>query len=212
MALKPLTPVINSHPPLPGAPLAPIKGRGAPPAIIAPHLALNRSLPSPQLLLTERHRLPILHHRRPASTAPPELRCDPSRVPLTPLSVLHPRRRALVHRSGRRPSSGERAAVPSVRTGIGPRWIEHTRPVHGDMDPVHGFIRWKIICYLDYSKILQRGPWTFVKSTHGPDFVDFALRPLGFSEINQRSVNFQLGLKFKKIFKKGPQLQKNPQK
>jgi hypothetical protein len=44
------------------------------PAITTPHLALNRSLLSPQLLLTERRRLPILHHHRPASTAPPELR------------------------------------------------------------------------------------------------------------------------------------------
>jgi hypothetical protein len=73
MALKPLTPVINSRPPLPGAPPAPIKGQGPPPAITTPHLALNHSLPSPQLLLTERRRLPVLHHGRPASTAPPEL-------------------------------------------------------------------------------------------------------------------------------------------
>jgi hypothetical protein len=71
MAVKPLTPVINSWPPLPGAPPALIKGRGAPPVITAPHLALNHSLPSPQLLLTGRRRLPILHHCRPASTAPP---------------------------------------------------------------------------------------------------------------------------------------------
>jgi hypothetical protein len=39
---------------------------------------------------------------------------------------------------------------------------------------------------------LQRGPWTFVKSTRGPDFADFALRPLGFSEINPRSTNFSV--------------------
>jgi hypothetical protein len=73
--------------------------------------------------------------------------------------------------------------------------------VHGDVDPVHGFIRWKII---HYSEILQRGPWTFVKSTRGPDFADFALRPLGFSKINPWSVNFQLGLKFEKYLQKGP--------
>jgi hypothetical protein len=47
-----------------------------------------------------------------------------------------------------------------------------------------------------------------VKSTHGPDFVDFALRPLRFSEINPRSMNFQLGPKFKKILQKGPYLRK----
>jgi hypothetical protein len=38
MALKPLMPVINSRPPLPDAPPAPIKRRGAPPAITVPHL------------------------------------------------------------------------------------------------------------------------------------------------------------------------------
>jgi hypothetical protein len=73
MALRPLTPVINSRPPLRGAPPAPIKGRGAPPAITAPHLALNHSLSSPQLLLTERRRLPFCTtvarppQRRPSS-------------------------------------------------------------------------------------------------------------------------------------------------
>jgi hypothetical protein len=40
------------------------------------------------------------------------------------------------------------------------------------------------------SEILQRGPWTFGKSTRGPDFADFALRPLGFSKINPRSTIF----------------------
>jgi hypothetical protein len=72
------------------------------------------------------------------------------------------------------------------------------------MDLVHGINRWKIIRYSDYSEILQRGPWTFVKSTHGLDFVDFALRPLGFSKINPRSVIFQFGLKFEKHLQKGP--------
>jgi hypothetical protein len=62
--------------------------------------------------------------------------------------------------------------VPSVRTGVGPRWTEHTRPVHGDVDPVHRINHWKIIRYMDYSEILQRGPWTFVKSIRGPDFVN----------------------------------------
>jgi hypothetical protein len=94
--------------------------------------------------------------------------------------------------------------VPSVRAGVGPRWTEHTRPVHGDIYPVHGFIHWKIIRYSDYSEILQRGPWTFVKSTRGPDFANFALRPLGFSKINLQSVNYQLGPKFEKYLHKGP--------
>jgi hypothetical protein len=102
--------------------------------------------------------------------------------------------------------------VPSVRASVGPSWTEHTRPVHGDVDPIHGFIRWKIIRYSDYSKILQKGPGTFVKSTRGLDFADFALRPLGFSKINPQSVNFQLGPKFEKYLQKGPLPQENPQK
>jgi hypothetical protein len=47
-----------------------------------------------------------------------------------------------------------------------------------------------------------------VKSTHSPDFADFALRPLGFSEINPWSVNFQLGPKFEKYLQKVPSLRK----
>jgi hypothetical protein len=47
-----------------------------------------------------------------------------------------------------------------------------------------------------------------VKSTRGPDFADFALRPLGFSEINPRSVIFQFGPKFENIYKKVPSLRK----
>jgi hypothetical protein len=93
--------------------------------------------------------------------------------------------------------------VPSVHAGVGRRWTEHTRLVHGDVDPVHGFIRWKIIRYSDYLEILQRGPWTFVKSTRGLDFADFTLRPLGFSEINPRSRFFQFGPKFEKYLQKG---------
>jgi hypothetical protein len=72
------------------------------------------------------------------------------------------------------------------------------------VDPVHGINRWKIICYSDYSEILQRRPWTFVKSTRGLDLADFALKPLGFSEINLRSVIFLFGPKFKKYLQKGP--------
>jgi hypothetical protein len=70
------------------------------------------------------------------------------------------------------------------------------------VDPVHGINRWKIIHYLDYSEIWQRGPWTFVKSTCGPDFADFALRPLGFSEINPRSTIFAAWSEIQKIFTK----------
>jgi hypothetical protein len=70
------------------------------------------------------------------------------------------------------------------------------------VDPVHGINRWKIIRYSDYSEILQRGPWTFVKSTRGPDFADFALRPLGFSKINPRSTIFAVWSEIQKIFTK----------
>jgi hypothetical protein len=41
-----------------------------------------------------------------------------------------------------------------------------------------------------------------VKSTQGPDFADFALRPLGFSEINPRSTIFEVRSKIQKIFTK----------
>jgi hypothetical protein len=68
------------------------------------------------------------------------------------------------------------------------------------VDLVHGINRWKIIHYSDYSELLQRGLWTFVKSTRGPDFADFALRPLGFSEIILRSTIFAVRSKIQKIF------------
>jgi hypothetical protein len=83
-----------------------------------------------------------------------------------------------------------------------------TGPGPPGVDPVHGINRWKIIRYSDYLKILQRGPWTFMKSTRSPDFADFALRSLGFSEINPRSVIFQFGPKFENIYKKVPSLRK----
>jgi hypothetical protein len=92
--------------------------------------------------------------------------------------------------------------VPSVRAGVGPQWTEHTPPVHEDVDPVHGINRWKIIHYSDYSEILHRGPYTFVKSTHGPDFADFALIPLKFSKINPRSTNFAVRSEIQKLFTK----------
>jgi hypothetical protein len=41
-----------------------------------------------------------------------------------------------------------------------------------------------------------------VKSTRGPDFVDFALRPLGFSKINLRSTIFAVRSEIQKIFRK----------
>jgi hypothetical protein len=41
-----------------------------------------------------------------------------------------------------------------------------------------------------------------VKSTHGPDFANFALRPLGFSEINPWSTIFAVRSEIQKIFTK----------
>jgi hypothetical protein len=41
-----------------------------------------------------------------------------------------------------------------------------------------------------------------VKSTRDPDFVDFALRPLRFSEINPWSTIFVVRSKIRKIFTK----------
>jgi hypothetical protein len=98
--------------------------------------------------------------------------------------------------------------VPTVRASVGPWWTERARPVHGDVDPVHEFIRWKLI---HYSEILQRSPWTLVKSTRGPDLTGFALRPSGFSEINPRSRIFAVRPgKLKNNSKKVPILRKIP--
>jgi hypothetical protein len=41
-----------------------------------------------------------------------------------------------------------------------------------------------------------------VKSTRGPDFADFALRPLEFSKINPRSMIFVVRSEIQKIFTK----------
>jgi hypothetical protein len=41
-----------------------------------------------------------------------------------------------------------------------------------------------------------------VKSTRGPDFADFALRPLGFSKINLQSTIFAVRFEIRKIFTK----------
>jgi hypothetical protein len=48
-----------------------------------------------------------------------------------------------------------------------------------------------------------------VKSTHGPDFANFALRALGCSEINPRSMIFAVRSEIRKnIYKKVPSLRK----
>jgi hypothetical protein len=60
--------------PRPGAPPPPYKRRAPPPELTTPLPASLRFSPRSSFPLTERYRLPILHHRRPASTAPPEIR------------------------------------------------------------------------------------------------------------------------------------------
>jgi hypothetical protein len=74
MALKPLTPALTAWPPLFGAPPTEYKRRAPSPSVTAPlttPISLSPCLSSP---LAERHRFPILHRRRPASTVPLELR------------------------------------------------------------------------------------------------------------------------------------------
>jgi hypothetical protein len=51
-----------------------------------------------------------------------------------------------------------------------------------------------------------------VKSTRGSDFADFALRPLGFSEINPWSTIFALRSEIQKIITKRFLASENPQK
>jgi hypothetical protein len=70
------------------------------------------------------------------------------------------------------------------------------------VDPVHGITRRKIICYSDYFENLAKRSLAFVKSTRCPDFANFALRPLVFSEINPRSMIFAVRSEIQKIFTK----------
>jgi hypothetical protein len=61
-------------------------------------------------------------------------------------------------------------------------------------------------------EILQRGPSVFPKLTRGPDFADFALMPLGFSEINPQSTIFAVRSEIQKIFTKRSLASENPTK
>jgi hypothetical protein len=73
MALKPLTPALTAPATPPRCSSGPYKRRVPPPSSTTPSPAsfpLSRRLSS---VLTERCYLPVLHHRRPASIAPPEL-------------------------------------------------------------------------------------------------------------------------------------------
>jgi hypothetical protein len=74
MALKPLMPALTATTTPPRRSLDPYKRRAPSPSFTAPlpaHISLSPRLSSP---LTEHRHLPVLHHHRPASTAPLELR------------------------------------------------------------------------------------------------------------------------------------------
>jgi hypothetical protein len=147
MALKPLTPAINSRPPLPSAPPVPIKGRGAPPAITTPHLALSRSLPSPQLLLTTVARPP---QRRPSSGE------TQAEFPSLPSPLCAPA--GELWRTG---AAGGQALLSAPPCPLSvPPWVHGAPP---DRDPEHGINRWKIIRYSDYFGNLAKRSLDFCK-------------------------------------------------
>jgi hypothetical protein len=90
-------------------------------------------------------------------------------------------------------------SAPSRSGTLGPRrrrsTVDRARQADSPrVDPVHTFTRWKIIRKSIFPRILQRSPRVSLKSTRGPVFADFALRPLCFSEINPPSMTFQFGL------------------
>jgi hypothetical protein len=164
---------------------------------------------SPRLssVLAERHCLLTLHHRRPASTAPPEFWWGPSWAPHALLSLLCLRRWALAHRSGRRLSSGERAAVP---------WPPHCPRCHRSIvdrarsagprrrGPGPRIYPLKNNSWPKFPLHFATKPLCFSKINPRSSFVDFANKPLYFSKINPQSMIFQLSPKFEKYLQKGP--------
>jgi hypothetical protein len=74
MALKPLTQALTTPATPPRRSPGPYKRRAPPPSSTTPSPASFPLSPRLSSVLTERRCLPILHHRRSASTAPPELR------------------------------------------------------------------------------------------------------------------------------------------
>jgi hypothetical protein len=73
MALKPLTPVLTALAAPPRCSPGPYKRQAPPPSSTTPSPTSFPLSPRLSSVLTERCRLPVLHHHRPASTAPPEL-------------------------------------------------------------------------------------------------------------------------------------------
>jgi hypothetical protein len=102
------------------------------------------------------------------------------------LSLLRPRRWALANwaAGGRAPVSAppRPGPPPSVRAAVGPRWTERARPVHGGMDPVHGFIRWKINPSRNSPPFCKEAP-VFLWNQPTVEFLDFALKPSAFPKL-----------------------------
>jgi hypothetical protein len=137
MELKPLTPVLNS-------PATPPRRSPGPLQKVSTPTEFHRTSPLFFSPLTE-------HRRRRAFTAvahPPRRRLSPGEA-LAELPVRSSLCCAPVGELWRTGAAGGRAPVntpprpgpPSVRAAVGPRWTERVRPVHGGMEPVHGFIR-----------------------------------------------------------------------
>jgi hypothetical protein len=152
---------------------------------------VHRTSPSLSSLLStlepSSHRAPpppVLHRRRSASSTSLEPRWGPSRAPRALLSLLHPRRWALVHRNGRRPSSVERTAAP--RSPLYPRrhrsTVDRACPAGPRLYPLKNKSPTEIPCHFTKKTLC------FFEINLRSRFADFALRPLYFSEINPQSV------------------------
>jgi hypothetical protein len=183
-------------------PLDPYKRRATSSSFTAPFPALISLSPSSNLPLTERR-----HHQAfPVVARPPRCRSSPGEaideLPVPPSPFYTPagelwRTGAAGGRASVSASPCPLSALASVHGGPSSpgrsteTWTRSTNYPLGNNS-----LFWKI------SEILQRGPWTFGKSTHDLDFADFALRPLRFSKINPRSTIFPVRSEIQKIFTK----------
>jgi hypothetical protein len=138
-------------------------------------MSLKTLTPTLTALATSPRRFPDPYKRRapsPSFTAP-----LPTLISLSPSSNLplierrHHRALPVVARPPRRHSSPGEALIEL--------------PVPPTLFCAHGFIRWKLIHYSDYSEILQRGPWTFVKSTRGPSLLVLHSGPRVFLKLTR---------------------------
>jgi hypothetical protein len=180
----------------------PYKRRATSSSFTAPFPALISLSPSSNLPLTERR-----HHRAfPVIAHPPRCRSSPGEA-LDELSVPPSLFYAPADELWRTGAAGGRAPVSAPPCPLLVPASVHGGPSAPDRStetwtrstnyPLGNNSLFRIIL-----EILQRGRWTFGKSTRGPDFVDFALRPLGFSKINPRSTIFPVQSEIQKIFTK----------